>query len=462
MATDAIYEPLLISDNQLQIHPRLAASYKRVDPVTWEFYLRKGVKFHCGEPLTAEAVKKSLDRSMDPASPASGILNMVSSVSVKDPYTVVVKTDVPFSPLPVFMAHSGAIVMCPKCLDKWGKDIGSHPCGTGQFRLDSWERGDKVSLIRNKQYYLKGNLDRVIFRSIPDEMTRLIALETGEVDLVVDIPPTEVKRLQAHRDIKVMIKPGTFTVCIYMNANRAPFEDIRVRQAFQYAVNRNEIIEHVLEGLGQAATVSFAASIFGSAEGKIKSNQHDPGKAKELLAAAGWKDTDGDGFVDKSGRRLKVTLNTPEGRYLRDREMAQAVQAQLRAIGVDAQLRTWEWAGYTTMMSKCEFDMFLVGLGVTTGDLHGGLSLACYSKGTYNHHEYSNPRVDELYFAARAEADTNKRLDLCYEIQRIVMADAQVIPISHMAVMAAVNQKRVQGFEVHAGGRLRLLDVSTR
>lgn len=459
MVTDGIYEPLLISDDNMQLHSRLAASYKRVDPLTWEFYLRKDVKFHCGEPFTAEAAKRSLERALDPASPGSGLFNMISSVSVKDRYTVVVKTGMPFSALPCFMAHSAAIMMCPKCLDKWGRDIASHPCGTGQFRLDAWDRGDRVSLVRNKHYYLEGHLDRVIFRTIPDEMTRLIALETGEVDIVMDIPPTEVKRLSAHSDIKVMIKPGTFTVCIYMNANRAPFDDIKVRQAFQYAVNRDEIIEHVLEGLGQAATVPFAPSIFGSAEGKIETYEYNPAKAKGLLAAAGWKDTDKDGFVDKAGQRLKVTLHTPEGRYLRDREMAQTVQAQLRAIGVDAQLRTWEWAGYTNMMSRHEFDMFLVGLGVTTGDLHGGMSLACYSKGTYNHHEYSNPRVDELYLAARAEPDTEKRLNLYYEAQRLVMADAQVIPISHMAVMAAVNQRRVQGFDVHAGGRLRLLGV---
>lgn len=459
MVTDQIYEPLLITDVDMQLQPRLATSYKRVDPLTWELYLRKGVSFHCGEPFTAQAVKTTLERALDPASPGSGLLSMISSVSVKDPYTVVIKTKEPFTPLPYHLAHSGAIMMCPKCLAKWGRDIAGHPCGTGQFRLTEWVRGDKVSLVRNEHYYLGGHLDRVIFRTIPDEITRLIAIETGEVDIVMDIPPTEVKALDAHPDIKVMMKPGTATICINMNARKAPFDDIRVRQAFQYAVNDEEIVRHVLEGLGEAATVPFAPAIWGSAQGKIRMYQYDLAKAKGLLAAAGWKDTDGDGFVDKSGQRLRVTLHTPEGRYLRDREIAQAVQAQLRAIGVDAQLRTWEWGGYMTSMRNHELDMFMSGLGVSTADMDYGMGLATYSKGSYNFHEYLNPRVDELFLAARGEVDAKKRLDLYYEAQRLVMTDAQVIPINHMVVMAAVNERRVQGFEPQAGNRVRLLDV---
>lgn len=230
----------------------------------------------------------------------------------------------------------------------------------------------------------------------------------------------------------------------------------------QHAVNKEEIVKHVLEGLGQAATVPYAPALWGSAEGMIDAPKYDPMKAKELLAEAGWKNTDNEGFlVNSSGKRLSFTLHTPEGRYLRDKEIAQTIQAQLMDIGVDAKLRTWEWAGYLAELKNQELGMFLVSFGVSTGTVDGGLSGNAYSEGGYNYHGYSNPRVDELFFKARGEIDQDKLINMYYEAQKIVMDDAQVIPINHMAVMAAINYKRVQDFQIQASSRIRLLDVKS-
>lgn len=459
--TDQIYEPLLITDANMQLQPRLAHSWKQIDGRTWEFYLRKGITFHCGEPFTADAVKRTFERALDPKKPAPGgvSLSMVESVTVKDPYTVVIKTKEPFAPLLYNLAHSGSIVMCPRAIEQWGPGMSDHPCGTGQFRLASWTKGEKVVLTRNEKYYLEGQLDRVVFQTIPDEISRLIALETGAADIIIDLPPSEIPRIKSQPHLQVLTKPSLRSVYIALNSKKAPFDDERVRQALNYAVNREEIVTHVLEGLGTVANVPFAPGVWGSAQDTLKVYTFDQQKARSLLAEAGWKDTDGDGYLDRAGQRLKMTLNSPEGRYLRDREVAQTIQTQLRAIGIDAQLRIWEYAGYMAALKKRDLDMYLIGVGCSTADLDFALDATTYSKGLYNFHDYSNPRVDELFLAGRAEANTKKRLDMYYELQRILLKDAPVISLYHMSVVVALNRDRVEGFEPQPGERIRLLNT---
>lgn len=460
--TDQIYDPLLTTDTNMELQPRLAESWELLeDNATWRFHLRRGVVFHDGTPFTAEAVRRTIARATDAAKPAIGSvpLRVVTVVKVVDDYTVDISTGAPFAPLLYHMAHGGSVILSPSSIDQWGEDLGSHPNGTGQFKLEEWVRGEKVVLVRNENYYLPTYLSTVVFQTIPDENTRLIAFETGAADIVMDFPPAEMDRLASLPGLQVQTKPSLRTIYIAMNANDEMFSDLRVRQALNYAVNREEIVEYVMDGLGQVADVPFAPGIWGSAQGVLRVYDFNQRRAEALFNEAGWADTDGDGFLDRDGKRMHIVLNSPEGRYLRDVEVAQAVQAQLRAVGVEVEIRTWEWGGYMASLKKYELPMYLIGLGASTADMDYAASLATDSKGGYNFHQYSNPEVDALIYAARIEMDTETRRGMYLQAQALQLSDAPVIALFHSVSVVAVNTARVEGFEVHPVERVRLNNV---
>ena len=315
--------------------PILATSWKQISPTTVEYRLRKGVRFTNGEPFTAAVVKFSIDRMKDPAfkSPGALFANIVSAVKVVDKHTIRLSAK-PASPL--LQLYASRIPMVPpRYVRQHGNDYFSrHPVGTGPYVLSSWVKDDHVTLKANPRYWGgKPSIGTVVFRSIPNAATRLAALRSGEVDIIEELEPSDVG--QAKRaGLRAMVVPSLRVVNIQFNYLKGgPLKDIRVRQALNYAVDKDAIVEHILGGYGRVLDGQMVSPEYIGHNSALRPYRYNPEKAKQLLAAAGYN----------SSHKLSLTLYGPQGRYVGDAETLQAVAGYLQKVGVDATAQLMDW-----------------------------------------------------------------------------------------------------------------------
>lgn len=442
-----INETLVVPDYDMKPRPLLAKSWERIDRVTWKFYLRKGVKFHDGTPFNAKAVKYSLERQQKEgpkwASPP------IKSIEVEDDYTIVITTDRPFSPLIEWLMNPIAAIVSPTAVEKFKDDFGKHPCGTGPYKLEEFIPEQRIVLVRNKEYWgSQPKLEKIIYKVITDPNARLMALQAGEVDIVRDLPLAEVSKLETDQRFKVLKTTGVRTHYFGFNAYREHFKDVRVRQAFNYAINREAIVTHVMHGIGQPAKGFVAPTVPGHLA--VEGYPYNPEKAKQLLAVAGWSDTDGDGILDKNGKPFKITLvMQPWTAFWKP--AAEALQGQLKEIGIDMSIKIMEKGAVTEAIKRHDFDL----TASCSPAVHGGADYQLMSRfhSTFNPethacHGYVNKRVDELLELARQEIDESKRMKMYQEVQRIIHQDAVAIPYAYDVEAVAANA-RVKGFKPH-------------
>ncbi len=429
MVLTHVAETLFVMTEDLEIEPMLAEGYEySEDGLTLTLYLRQDVVFHDGEPFNAQAVKVNLDRFRD-AVYAFLLYPHVQEVEVVDDYTVRLHLDQPFAPLLVHLTHNFVPMLSPRQLAAYpeGQYI-FEPVGTGPFVFDRWVRGDHVRLVRNDAYWgepppevalgLVYPVDSVVFKVVPEDSTRLVLLETGDVHAIMRVPPMDAPRVDATPGLELLNIPSVRTIYIGFHSQREPFTDPLVRQAINYAVDKEAIVEHVLGGAGRVSDAPISPGIFGYHPQERYS--YDPEKAQELLAEAGYPD----GF--------STTLHHPTGRYMMDAAIAETVQAYLAAVGIDVELITMEWAAYIEFTRKpleeSEYMMYMLGWGCVTLDADYGLySLYHSSQWTpVGPHRgfYKNPEVDELLEQARVVVDLEAR-DLIYaEATEILWEDA--------------------------------------
>ena len=407
-----IHETLVKYDLDMKIIPCLAESWTTsADRLTWTFKIRKGVKFHDGTPLNAEAVKYNFDRMIDPAiaSPRKSNVVMVQDTKVIDEYTFAVTTKKPFAPLLAQLSSYNISIMSPTAAKKLGKNYSQGPAGTGPFKLESWTRGEKTVLARNENYWgAKTYLDKVVIRIVPEDSTRVMLLLSGEADVIASVPPVLTERLKQSKDVKILREMGFRTIYIGLNCTIKPFTDVRVRKAVAHAVNPETIVNGILSGM---ATIggSFESPVIPGAIQGLKPYPYNPALAKKLLAEAGFPN----GFT--------TTFYTPTGRYLMDRQVTEAIQAQLKEVGINAEIKAPDWATQIALLDKgTEVPMFLMGKGSPTGDLDFTLNLTIKTKGLMNHFQYSNSKVDGLINEQEGIIDTKKRYQVLNDIQKIV------------------------------------------
>lgn len=405
MVLTHIAETLLLMTEDLKIAPLLATGWQvSEDGRTVVLTLRKGVLFHDGTPFNAAAVKANLERFRK-ATFAFLLFPRVQTIDVVDEHTIRLNLDMPFAPLLSNLSHNFVAMLSPKQFVE-GKDI-MDPVGTGPFKFDKWVRGDYVRIVRNPDYWGdKAYLDSVVFKVVPTDATRLVLLETGQVHAIMRVPPLDAPRVAATRGIEVVRVPGVRTIYIGFNVTKAPFTDVRVRQAFNYAVDKEAIVKEILGGAGGVSDAPIMPLIFGhSPQTPYK---YDPEKAKALLKEAG---------IPKG---YKVTFHYPTGRYVKDAAIAEAVQAYLRDVGIELELVTMEWAAYLAFMNKPVAEsthvMYMLGWGTVTLDADYGLYALFHSSqwvptGSARSY-YGNPTVDALLDAARTIADPGARKDL--------------------------------------------------
>ena len=438
-----IYDTLLFRDKDLKIIPWLAESWKLVNPTTWEFKLRKNVKFHNGEEFDAEAVKFSLDRLRDPElkNRQAGNFRLIASVDVVDKHTVRITTSKPFPTLENQLALRGA-AMAPKHFK--GKDktfADRNPVGTGPYKFVRWAKDEQIVLEANEQWW--GGVPKVktlVFRPIPEHAVRVAALQAGEIDVAVNIPPHLVPIIGNYPNLYVSKAPSVRTIFIpiythqFDSANKpagpveGPTKDKRVRQAIIAAVNPDEIIKTVLEGQAIRVATALTPKHFGfdKALAPVKA---DPDRAKKLLADAGFP----------SG--IDLTLNSPDGRYLKDKEVSEAVAGQLIKAGIRARVRTSEWTTYLNQMVYIHKanPMYLIGWGNTTWDADGTLGPLWRSGNPLANH-YS-PDFDGMIDEAQVTVDPKRRLELYARAQRMMLDDGAVLPLYQQMDLYGVNKR---------------------
>ncbi|WP_309228309.1 glutathione ABC transporter substrate-binding protein [Virgibacillus saliphilus] len=448
-----IYETLLVQDETMELHPGLATEWEQVDDKTWEFTLREDVKFHDGEDFNAEAVKANLERVTDEevASPRADLFNMISDIEIVDDYTIRLITDYPFSPLPANLAHYAGAIISPKAIeeDKNGEhSLQENPVGTGPFEFGSWEPGAEINIVKNEDYWGDpAKVDDVTFTVIPEGQTRIAMVETGDAHIAEPINTSDVPRVEGSEDMDLHENEGLGVDYIGVNMDKEPFDDKLVRQAINYALDTEAIIDHVYNGVGVYAEGPIGPSVIGHSP-ELEGYEYDPEKAKELLEEAGYPD----------GFETTIWTNDDQARI----DVAEVAQAQLAEVGIDVSVDVMEWGAYLEQTSSGNHDMFVLGWSNMTGDGDYNQYYMFHSDSMGpqgNRVFYDNPEVDELIDQARQENDPDVRNEIYSELQQIEKEDAPYTYLRHSQDIAAV-QKGVEGFWIHPSGLLMLNDVT--
>ncbi|KAB2328641.1 glutathione ABC transporter substrate-binding protein [Cytobacillus depressus] len=447
-----IYEGLVGRDKNAEINPLLAEEWKQLDDVTWEFKLRKDVKFHDGTPFNADAVKATFDRLLDPnvGSPRAVVFKMVQEVKVVDEYTVQFILSEPFSPLlSILSSHEGGIIS-PKAIEKFGEKIINEPNGTGPLVFESWTPGQEIVFTKNNEYWgNKAKVDKVLFKVVPEETTRISMLETGEAHIAEPLSVPMMSTVEASSAAEVYRSEGFGTEYIGFNVQKEPFNDARVRKAIAYAVEMDSIIKGVYNNVGKKANSLLGSKVFGF-NADMKAYEYNLNEAKRLLAEAGYPD----GF--------ETTIKTMDSKERIN--MAEVLQSQLKGIGVKVNIQVLEYGTFIEQANKGDSEMFILSWRNATGDADYNQYNLFHTNShgaAGNTFFYSNEEVDHLIEDARKEKDQNKRIELYAKSQELEMEDAVYIPVRVIENLAAVT-KNVEGFSISPSGYLEINDVSIK
>ena len=406
---EMVFDTLVVIDyDKGEVVPELATSWEVAeDGTTWTFELRDDVTFSDGTRFDAEAAKYSLEKMSDPdfGHVFHDQFAVIQNVEVIDDYTLQFETEMPFAPLLINLAHYTAAMVSPTAYEEYGEDFASNPVGTGPYRLKSWV-GDTVVLQKNPDYWgERAWADEIEYVTVPEGGART-------ADVVAKVPPADVDRLREMEDIRVETSPALFTISLEVNTTKPPLDDPLVRQALMLAIDHDAIAESVLNGLGNNPVSPIGPGI--PHRKTFEPWGYDPDEAKELLAQAGYPN----GF--------DIKLWTPSGRYLRDAEVAEAVQGYLGAVGINADFRKWEWSPYLdAVLNEAapdqEKELFLLGRATMGADFW--MYRLWHSESGGNVTGYNNPRVDELLEQGRTTFDSAERDEAYGEVQEIIFKE---------------------------------------
>jgi peptide/nickel transport system substrate-binding protein len=405
-----IFDTLIYRDADLNLVPGLATEWMLLDDTTWEVSLREGVTFHNGEAFDAEDVKFTLERPLNPdlGSPLASRFAVIEGVDVIDPLTVRIRTTTPYPLLPARLSEW--FVMPKDYSEATDLDaLAEQPVGTGAYTFVEWVRDDHLTLNANPNHWRGApSIDNVIFRPIPELSTRVAALQSGEVDIAVNIPAFQAAELDADPNLDIRDIPSTFFQYVALDGTKNPvLADVRVRQAIQYATNVPEIVEFLFDGNAVQIAVPLAFGTFGLDE-TIEPYPYDPDRARELLAEAGYPDG------------ITFAMDAPTGRYAQDREVAEALVGQWAQVGINVELNINAWADQLAKYRDGDalVESHFMGWGTSTFDaddvLWGGFA------NRPNKNNYENDRVTALVNEARTVFDPERRAELYHEAQQII------------------------------------------
>lgn len=436
-ANRLIYSRLVEADENMQIHPGLAESWQQLDDKTMQFKLRKGIKFHNGDDFTAEDVKFSFERMMNSPRIAF-VLPPIERIDVVDDYTVNIVTKTPFGPLLAHLSHPALGMVSKKLLTENPEALKEKPIGTGSYKFKEWIYGDKLVLEKNEDFYDKNKrgLKYIVFKNVVEASNRAIGLETGEIDIATPISSVDEENIKNNPKLQLLTKPSISYTYIGMNMTKAPLNDIRVRKAINYAIDKQAIIDVILNGNGKIATSPIAPGVFGFTD-KTKNYEYNVEKAKELMKEAGYE----------NGFTTSILVFSGEA----NTQTAEIVQAYLKEIGIDLKIEIVEVSAYWDMTERGVHNLFLGSWGVVTGDADYGLYAMYHSSakgGAGNRDFYENEKVDELLDKAKTEIDPETRKKLYEEAQILIVNDAPDVMLYNRNLTVGA-QKYIKGLGIH-------------
>ncbi|NOU57734.1 ABC transporter substrate-binding protein [Brevibacillus borstelensis] len=460
--TENIYETLVsYEDTNTTVIPGLAESWEiSEDGLTYTFKLRQGVKFHDGTDFNAEAVKFNFDRWMDKSNkyhnpegfPYYNDMfggykgdpdHVIKEIKVVDAHTIQFVLNRTQAPFLANLGMSPFAIASPKAIE--GGKLGDEPVGTGPFKFAGWKRNDIITLEKNPDYWNKGypKLDKVIFKVIPENTARLTALTSGEIDLMDGLNPDDAEAVKENKDLQLLLRPSMNVGYLAFNTEKKPFDNPKVRQAISHAINKPEMVKAFYSGLGEPATNPMPPSLWGYND-QIKDREYNLDQAKKLLAEAGYP----------NGFKVQFMAMPVPRPYIPDgKKMAEAIQQDLKKIGIETEIVTMEWATYLEKTRLGEYEMCLLGWNGDNGDPDNFL-YTLLDKNTINGNNiprYSNEEVHQLLLKAQSTSDQKERETLYKKAQELIFNDAPLVPIAHSTPPIAAKAG-VTGYQPHPKG----------
>src|SRR5437773_7404097 len=437
-----LFDYLVLRDERQKMIPGLAESWKTIDPLTWEFKLRKGVKFHDGSEFSAADVVASIERVPqvpNSPSPFTAYTKQIQKIEVVDPYTIRFKTATPYPLMPTDLTQVAIISKQFATASTEDFNSGKAAIGTGPYKVVKYVKSDRLELARNDNYWGgKTPWEKVTLRILPNDATRVAALLAGDVLVIENVPTSDAARMKSDKRVSVFRVVADRLIYLHLDSDRDvspfvtdragaplaknPLKDPRVRKALSKAINRPAIVERVMEAEAIPSGQLVADFLFGSTK-NLQPEKYDPEGAKKLLAEAGYPN----GF--------DITIHAPNNRYVNDAKIAQTVAQMLSRIGVDTKVVTMPSATYFTQATDLKFSFMLLGWSTGTGEASSSLKalLMTYNRdkgyGTANRGRYSNGKVDALTEDALQTVDDAKREAYLQRATEIAINDTGVIPL---------------------------------
>ena len=430
-----VFDPLVRYAQDMSFEPRLAEKWERIDDLTMRFHLRKGVKFHSGNPFTAKDVKFTFERFYK-SPDFKGLFEPFAGCTIIDDHTIDIKTKKPYALLinmatyifPLdskFYSGTDSTGQPKDAVVKIGPSFALHnSSGTGAYKVVEWEQGARYVFERFADYWDKkspGNVDKIILTPIKEGPTRVAALLSGDVDFISPVPPQDFQRIRSDKKVKMVTWSGGRIITIQLNQKRRDeLKDKRVRQAIVHAINNVGIAKKIMKGTATPAGQQSPKGYLGH-DPALKP-RYDLKKAKALMKEAGLEN----GF--------ECTMIAPNNRYVNDEKIAEAVVSMLAKIKIKVNLKTMPKAQYWDEFDAQVADIQMIGWHSDTEDSGNFTEFLgmCPNKetgyGQYNSGNYCNPKIDQLTLAAQSETDLKKRTAILQGIERILYNEAAFVP----------------------------------
>lgn len=416
-----IMEPLVEYDYKRKDYNGILAESWEYQGKRWVIRLKKGIKFHNGATLSSKDVAFSIDRMKDEKGGSLQAPNFkdVAEVQTPDDQTVIFVTK---QPLAVFLDRlENRFILSKAAGEKYGDQMDQNPIGTGPYKFVSYQRGGNFVFTRNDDYWGgKSDIKEVLFRKVTEDAARLAALESGQADLINNVPVHEVARLQRHPRVNVEKIEGLRMFFLAFNVAHKPFDNKLVRQAVNYSVDGPAIIKNIFDGIGYSINGPVGSNVLG-ADPKLKRYPYDPKKAKELLAQAGYPNG------------CDIPLHYSAGRYPKDTEVCQVVAAQMVKGGFRVELISQEWAIFweNSGVNGGKLPFYYIGRGsLTDADT---LYDQYFRTGTTKRSNFSNPEIDKLVEEQQKTPDMKKRTAILQQAGKLIMEEAPFVPLYNLA-----------------------------
>ena len=480
MICDNVFDQLVLyADESTETVPGLATSWDiSWDGLTYTFHLREGVKFHDGTEMNADAVVFSIGRMMkektvkfhkdewefpEKQPPAEYWLSMemddtIGSIEAVDNYTVVFRLKRREAPFIANMAMDFAAIVSPAAVLKLKDDFRSNPVGTGPFKFVKWMKDDRIILEANPDYWNgRPYLDQVIFRVIPDNSVRFLELKTGNIDICQFPNPEDIDLAKKDQNLKLVSQPGMNIGYVSFNHTKPLWQDKEIRKALAYAINKKSIVDNIYYGLGQVAKNTIPPTLWGYND-EIEDYPYDPKMAKSLLEEAGF-------FQKlKDAGQEKITLwsmPVPRPYNPNGMKVGEAIQANLKDVGIDVELVTFEWGTYLKKQrtQPPEMDLFQLGWTGDNGDPDNFLAVLLDGLADPNvRTQWKNDDYHDTILKAKQATSREERVELYRHAQVLIHEEVPMINIAHSLVVWPMKQ-RVMNFKLHPTASVRMHQV---